>query len=518
MEGISEQKSLSLFARRFFSGTLLSRFSGLARDLSMAAIFGDHPSAAAFIVAFRLSNLFRRLLGEGPLQSAFIPHFEGLRLQDSARATFFFRKLVLLITLMLISLTVVVEGGLIWGDSFFSENNREIVHLTRWLFPGLIFICLYGLNISLLNCYDSFFVPSVAPAVCNLIWVAAVIFLRNMDPSLAMLELAKWVVIGFIGQWLLTLPLTLRHAGASLKEWLKVEVPKEVVTLLKSFSLGALGVGAVQINAFADALFARYADVRGPAYLWYAIRLEQLALAIFGIACISAIAPRLSRAIKAGAREHAQALFTHCFQKILTVMIPATFALIFLGLPAVNLLYGHGNFSESAVVKTATCLAAYGLGLLPSTLIMLISTVYYAQANFRTPMQISILSVLLNLFLNAVFVFGLELGAVSIAIATSISAWVNCLILYVLLHREGWRASMDSLSKVIAVSAFAACVTFALNNLIFDTFPKSLAKQLACFTTLFSAFVSSFLLTAYFSVIDLPFLSRYSNGVKKEGG
>ena len=99
------EKKFSIYTKRFFSGTLLSRISGLGRDLSMAFAFGDHPSVAAFMVAFRLSNLFRRLLGEGPLQSAFIPHFEGLRSQDSSQATFFFRKLITLITILILGIT-----------------------------------------------------------------------------------------------------------------------------------------------------------------------------------------------------------------------------------------------------------------------------------------------------------------------------------------------------------------------------------------------------------------------------
>src|SRR4051812_39706440 len=101
--------SVSKGARRFFSGTFLSRMSGMGRDLAMAFAFGDHPSVAAFFVAFRLANLFRRLLGEGPFQSAFIPHFEGLRVEDDKRAHFFFRKLTHLMVLLLITLTLVCE-------------------------------------------------------------------------------------------------------------------------------------------------------------------------------------------------------------------------------------------------------------------------------------------------------------------------------------------------------------------------------------------------------------------------
>ncbi len=120
------EKSLAVYVRRFFSGTLLSRISGMVRDLTMAFAFGDHPSVAAFMVAFRLSNLFRRLLGEGPFQSAFIPHFEGLRVEDPAKATFFFRKLSLLIVLLLV------------GTDDFCRRRDRCSYYRGGLFPKAI--------------------------------------------------------------------------------------------------------------------------------------------------------------------------------------------------------------------------------------------------------------------------------------------------------------------------------------------------------------------------------------------
>ncbi len=514
------EKSLAVYVRRFFSGTLLSRISGMVRDLTMAFAFGDHPSVAAFMVAFRLSNLFRRLLGEGPFQSAFIPHFEGLRIQDPAKATFFFRKLTLLIVLLLLVISICVEGGiaafLSWGT--LSEGNTEILALTGWLFPAILFICLYGINISLLNCYDSFFIPSVAPIICNAVWIGAAFFLRNKDPSMAMPTLAKWIVIGFIGQWLLTLPLTLKHTAANWREWFKFHIPKEVKDLAKAFALGAIGVGAMQINAFVDALFARYADIRGPAYLWYSIRLEQLALAIFGIACISTVVPRLSRAIKSGDLPEAQNLFGFSYKRILAVMIPCTFAIVAMGTAAVNLIYGRGHFSELAISKTTICLWAYGLGLVPTTLVILFSAIFYAQNNFRTPMFISVLTVIINIVLNTIFVFGFKMGAISTALATSISAWVNCWILYKMTCKMGWKPEISParIFKIGCTGCFAFLCALTADYFLFSpmvltplmegtlNFPRTVIPQLAAFVTQFVAFAGGILFYSYvFKCTDL---------------
>lgn len=502
-----KEKNFALYFRRVFSGTLLSRVSGMVRDLMMAFAFGDHPSVAAFMVAFRLSNLFRRLLGEGPFQSAFIPHFEGLRVQDPGKANFFFRKLTLLITLLLLCITVVLEAGIAaflkWGN--LSSGNQEILELTAWLMPAILFICLYGLNISLLNCYDTFFVPSMAPLVSNVFWIAAAFFLRRREPGVAMPVLSLWIVVGFMGQWLLTLPQTLKHVATDWKEWLKFQIPDEVKSLAKAFTLGAIGVGAMQINGLVDAIFARYADIRGPTYLWYSIRLEQLALAIFGIACISTVVPRLSRAIKSGDLTSAQNYFAFSYRRIMAIMIPCTFGMIALGTGAVNLIYGRGHFTEMAIGKTTLCLWAYGLGLVPTTLVILYSAIFFAQNKFRTPMFISLVTVGINIVLNAIFVFGFKMGAVSTALATSISAFVNCWLLSRMTREMGWKtdfslgrgvhiclASTVGMILALMVDHFLLSPSI-LSPLTENGLPRTLMTQLSAFLAQSTAFICGIL-------------------------
>ncbi len=497
--------NLSLYVKRFFSGTLLSRLSGMLRDLTMAFAFGDEPAVAAFMVAFRLSNLFRRLIGEGPFQSAFIPYFEGIRAVDPEKSIFFFRKLTSFVVCLLLSLIALSEIGL-WGAKSFlslSDGNLEIITLISWMLPGLLFICLYGLNISLLHCHDTFFIPSFAPFVCNAVWILGALWLRSQEAASAMITLSKLVVIGFFGQWLITLPLTLKNTSSQFKEWFTLKIPPEVKGLAKAFSLGALGVGAVQINAFVDAIFARYADLKGPIYLWYSIRLEQLALAIFGIACVSTIVPRLSRAIKSGDQTSAQSYFSFSFKRILIVMIPCTLAIFALGGPAINLLYGRGEFSSYAVTKTTLCLWSYTLGLIPSTMAILFSALFYARSDFRTPLMASLGSILVHLLLNSLFVFGLGWGASSTAIATSLSAWCNFWMLQHLAKKNGWMSNYP-ISNIIQISLASLCALLAavateylfLHPVTLSFFmnstpllPRHLTDQLISFVTPFVFFV-----------------------------
>lgn len=481
--------------KRFFSGIFLSRLTGLGRDLVMAYAFGDHPTVAAFMVAFRFSNLLRRFFGEGPLQSAFIPHFEGLRAQDEQQAYAFFRRLTFLLVVILVGLTLVIEGGLGASLHFLSlsPGNREILQLTGVLMPCLLFICLYGINIAVLQCHNAFFLPSMAPALANLSWIAGALYLKGRMPETAMGPLAKWVVVGIFLQWLVTVPLMWKRISGGLKDWFVWKIHPEVKKLAKSFSLGALGVGAVQINAFFDAIFARCADPSGPVYLWYSIRFQQLALAIFGIAAVNTLVPILSRKVKGGEIEEAKDIFSFGVRRVVTVMLSITLAIFSLGYFAIDLVYGRGNFSLHAVNQTTICFWAYSVGLIPLALIMLYSAVFYAQGNFRTPTIASGVTVGINLLMNTFFIFGLHLGAVSTALATSLGAWINFLILQRLLFLKGWEARylLSDFIPLLAGGILASLMAYGtyLGYIQFFSFTSHTLTQLFQFIFPACAFV-----------------------------
>jgi|GEM_PF-6658764 len=265
-------------------------------------------------------------------------------------------------------------------------------------------------------------------------WIIGAITLKSIAPEKAMPILAQFVVVGFIGQWLITSILVRKKGLGFKKDVFKFQIPPEVKKLLKSFSLCAIGVGAIQINSFLDALFANYADPKGPIYLWYSIRMQQLALAILAIACINTIVPRLSRAIKKGDSKEITSYYCFSIHRIFLLMIPCTIAIIALGPCSCALLWGREAYSTIGISKTTLSLWAYGLGMLPSALIILLSSISYAYDNFRLPTIGSIASVIINVFLNSLFILYFDFGIASIALATSISAWINLYILLKLSH------------------------------------------------------------------------------------
>lgn len=458
-------KTVSRSTFAFLSGTFLSRLSGLGRDTAMAVAFGSSPAIAAFMVAFRFSNLLRRLFGEGPLASGFIPHFEQVRAASPEKGAQFFRDLFFSMSLFLILLIGGIEavlcGILKWGH--LQPDNAQILYLTILMMPGVLFICLFGLSSSFLQCEKRFFITGFAPVAFNLVWIGAALFFKNKDPVEAVFPLSCAVVVAFLMQWLMLVPQTVGYLKKNLGEAKKFSpriFSPELRSLLKPLSLGIIGVGAVQINSALDAVFARFASLEGPAYLWYAIRIEQVPLALFGIALSAALLPPLSRAIKNGDKAQYFTLLRFSLRRSFSLIFPCTLGIFVLGAVGINFLYGHGSFDNASTYHTLLCLWGYGLGLLPSVFVLLLAPAFYADKEYRTPMLASVASVIFNIGMTSLFVFGWKWGAFSIAVATSLAAWFNYLFLA---HRLAKKMGESLFDKVVFNSFFktGACALIA---------------------------------------------------------
>ncbi len=510
MEGV---KGVSKGAISFFSGTFISRLSGLGRDVSMAFYFGTHPAIAAFMVAYRFSHLFRRVLGEATLSSGFIPYFECLRKESPQEGARFFRDVFFSLLLFLVGLILVMSSCLWLVLQYGSLNSetQEIISLTILMVPGLLFICLYAISSALLQCEQKFFLPGVAPVLFNVAWIATVFLFRNAVPSIAVLALSWAVVIGFFLQWVILIPSMKSYIKTFLswKDVLRFRFfSKEVKSLLAPVLLGLIGVSATQVNSLLDVIFARYASLEGPAYLWYAIRIQQLPLALFGIALSSALLPPLARAVSKENWKEFQGLLRFSLTKSFHFIFPCTIALFVLAACGVNLLYGRGGFGQEATRETVFCLWGYGLGLLPCVFVLLLAPAFYAQKNFRLPMKAAVLSVILNIILNALFVFGFHLGAMSVAISTSISAWFNffflsrALSLQKMFESGIYRGAFCSLIAGGVVLLFGYFFVedaslFLFLEESFSRFPRQISLQLLHFFALFLLFCLTFVLSAW---------------------
>ena len=461
-------------AFHFLSGTLISRFTGLARDLSMAWVFGSDPALAAFFVAFRFSNLFRRLFGEGQMANGFIPHFESVRSTSKESGAFFIRDLFFSLAIFIGALVLSSEIGLgFWLSSETSPDTAQIIRLMMLMMPGIIFICLFGLGSAILHCEGVFFLSGFAPVAFNLVWIGAVWFLRDIPPVQAMASLAAAIALAFFMQWTVTIPkmLKLFRQSLPLRDFFRPKLfSTELRRIITPIFLGSFGIGAVQINSALDALFARFASLEGPAYLWYAIRIEQFPLALLGIALSSALLPSLSRACEAGAWDNFRTQLAQALTRCFSLIFPATGILFVLGPFIVNLFFGHGDFSQTATHETLLCLWGYSLGLLPAAGVLLLAPAFYAQKEFKIPMRGSLYSVILHLAVNSFMIFVLKWGAFSIAIATSLSAFYNFTYLYKNLERKSGFAFafFGNLKKMALCTFLAGICTFVVTGVFFN--------------------------------------------------
>jgi putative peptidoglycan lipid II flippase len=515
--------SIKESALRFFSGTVLSRISGMVRDIILAYCFGSDKALSALFVAFRLSHLLRRLFGEGALQSAFIPLFENLRKESPERAFRFYRDVSALLTLFLAGFALVsmLALGLAYFVFPWSERNLYVIFLAIIMMPSIVPICLFGVNSSLLQCQKQYFTPGIAPAYFNIVIAIGALFLSSKAPAAAMPYLSVVIVIGCAAQWISTFIPSIRHLRANLSGKMIENIQllsQDVRKLAAPLSLGLLGVGASQINNAVDALFAWNNDVQGPANLWFGLRLFQLPLALFGIAVSSALLPPLSRAIQAGNKLEYTHFLNFAIRRVAAFLLPCSIAMFAFGTHIVNVIYGHGAFHADSVFQTTACLQGYICGLLPMGCIIVMAPACYAHKDFRTPTIGAILSLSINFFLGGFMIYILGWKAPSVAFATSISAWVNVLYIYKKLVEKGGQFISEDGSheffKVALVSIAAGIITwiveahfffpasfFYINTQYLEILPTSLISQALAFgaptlTFLLSLFVLAWLVKA----------------------
>ena len=506
-------RSVTKSAISFFSGTALSRISGLARDMSIAYVFGTSSSIAAFLVALRLANLLRRIFGEGALLNSFIPHFESYRKENPKQAAMFFRDSFVSIAIILIFLIALAEIFiyLFIHTSGASQSSTQIPQLTAIILPGVLFICLFSLCSGILHCEKSYFLTGISPVAFNVIWIASVWLLRNQISDIAVVGLSIGITVAFFFQWLITIPKTISILlkSLTLKELVKCHIfTQDMRKMLSSLSISIIGVTAAQINTAVDTVFARFASLEGPAYLNYAIHIQQLPLALIGISISAALLPPLSRAIRSENFSQYRSLLEFSLSAAMFVIIPCTLGIFTVGGACINLIFGRGSFDQISTYQTTLCLWGYGIGLIPMVISLLLAPAFYAKKNYHAPLKASLISVVSNFLLNFIFVRIFKFGPESLAISTSIAAYLNAgFLYYYLLQNIEAKLSVSffySTLKTLVGSIFAGGITlfaghFFLNDQTVSIvsgsmglYTRNFPGQLYEFTTLFILFSSIF--------------------------
>ncbi|CAN5219009.1 murein biosynthesis integral membrane protein MurJ [soil metagenome] len=448
--------------------TLVSRILGMARDMLVARYLGAGLASDAFLIAWRLPNLFRALFAEGAFAAVFVPMFNRTMAEadkdapgsgKAAAVAFAGQILSVLFPFLLLFtlLMMAVAGPVVWAmTGGFPDGGAEkfalAVNLTRITFPYLMLISLVSLLGGILNSLDRFWVNAAAPVLLNVCMISAVLFFRGDTAIGTAYTQAVAVTVSGVMQ-LLWLIWSCRRAGVVLKLG-PPRLSPQVKRMLALIGPAALGAGAIQFNMLiSTSLAARFLPQGAVSYLYYADRLNQLPLGLIGIGVGTAMLPALSRQIGSGNEAAASHTQNRAMELALFLSLPAAVALCVSALPLIRGLLQHGAFHAADTIGTAGALSAFAVGVPAYVLIKVLTPGFYARQDTKTPVRVAVFSMLFNLVGNLVLIW--PLGHVGVAVSTAIAAWVNVIVLYWLLHRRD-QLKMDARFKAKAIRIIGA--------------------------------------------------------------
>jgi putative peptidoglycan lipid II flippase len=448
--------------------TLLSRIVGFVRDVVLSAVLGSGPIADAFIVAFKLPNLFRRLFAEGAFAAAFVPLF-ARELQGEGReaALVFARQAHACLLMVLVPFTVLMMlamPAVIWVMAPGFTSDKSIfdlaVTLGRITFPYLVFISLASLYGGVLNGIDRFAEVAFTPVLLNIALIGTVLGLTPMLPD-AGYSAAIGVALAGLLQWLWLLYSCWRD-GVAMK-LVRPRLTPRVRQLVRLATPVAIGGGAQQVSTMLDVVWASLLPAGSIAALYYADRITQLPLGVIGIAIGTALLPLLARQLRAGDTEAAMVNQNRALELGLLFSLPSMAALWILAEPMIRVLFEHGRFGPDDTMRTAGALVAYSVGLPAFMLVKALTPAFFAREDTRTPLYTAVISIVVNVALNALFVLATPLGAFGIALSSSISGWLNAVLLAIVLYRRGhWRPDERLLSRTWRIAVASVGMTLAL--------------------------------------------------------
>ncbi len=446
--------------------TGISRIFGLVREMIMARFFGTGTLQSAFVIAFRIPNLFRRLFGEGALGAAFIPIFNEVeRTEGRERAQLFLTRILGLLVCvlgLLVGLGIAVSYAVQFGSA---PDSRwaEAMPLMRIMLPYAVLICLAAIVSAVLNVHDRFSISSLTPVILNIVWLIVLVAICPFLPAEGYWRIGAvcWgILLAGIAQIAFQLP-ALRRVGYTFR--LKVSGWREspyVRQVLRQMAPASIGIALAQINICMDAVLAFYGAEWAPAALEYADRIIYLPLGLFGTAFATVLLPTYTRQVSEG---NTTALLETCersLRNLFLLMAPMTAGLMFLALPIVSLIYERGAFDAQSALWTATAVMAYAPGLIVFSASKTITPIFYAHKDLKTPVKVASWCILGNFTCNLLSVLLLPVNYrhVGIAASTVLNSLANTIILLWLLRGRGVRPQVLNLLFTLARALLAAAI------------------------------------------------------------
>jgi len=457
--------------------TMVSRVFGFARDMLLARVLGAGLAADAFQLAFTLPNTFRRLFAEGAFSVAFVPMYSrALHGDGGEEAAAKFADDVLSVFLWVLlafsGIMMIAMPGIVW---ILARDFQEVpgkfdfaVFLSRVTFPYLALVSLVAMLSGLLNARSRFGPGAFAPVLLNIVLIGGILtgwWLRGSrgDDRIVAESLAVAVSIAGVVQ-LAYMWWAIRRAGLKLR-WRLPRFTPEVKRLGMLILPATFGAGIYQISQFVDTFFATSLPQGSLTLLKLADRLNQLPLGIVGIALGTAILPMLSRHIHSGDAAEAQRLQANAFEIATLLTLPAAAALAICAPAFVTAFFVGGKFTEVDGLLMAQIVVALICGLPAYVIVKILNPGFFAREDTKTPVWTALASLTVNIAINLYVVE--RYGIVGLAGATAVSASINCLLLYAVLHRRGWfhftaRLAGKIARQLVAVAAMAALLWYMM--------------------------------------------------------
>jgi len=455
--------------------TLVSRISGLIRDVLFASLIGAGATAAAdaFYVAFRIPNFLRRIFGEGAFSQAFVPVLAEFRTRTTEAETRQFVDYLLgifALALFIVTLIGVIAAPLlvtVLAPGFLDDPEKYdlTVAMLRIVFPYLFFISLVALAAGILNTYGRFAAAAFTPVLLNLSLIGAALWLA---PRLErpVIGLAWGVFIAGVAQLLFQIPF-LRRIGMLPRPRLGA-LHDGVKRVMRLMLPAIFGVSVAQVNLLVNTLLASFLVTGSVSWLYYADRLMEFPLGVFGIALATVILPSLSEKHAAASREEFSHLLDWGLRWVFIIGVPASAALVVLAGPMLATLFYFGAFTANDVQMSAHALVAFAAGLLGFTLVKVLAPGFYARQDTRTPMRIGVVALCVNIGLSLLLVF--QFAHTGLAAAISVASFVNAGLLFFGLYRRGVYHALPGwpvffLRVGIATAAMVATVMWGADGL-----------------------------------------------------
>ena len=441
---------------------MVSRVLGFVRDILLARLLGAGLLADAFFVAFKLPNFFRRMFAEGTITVALVPVLSEQRQESEEQAH---RYLDALATMLLLVLTLFTVAGmlfmpwllLLFAPGFADEPERwqQTLQLARWMFPYLALISLTAMAWGVLNTYKKFSLAAATPSLLNIAIILAAVGLAPFFDNPAQ-ALAVGVIVGGVLQLAVQFP-ALKRIGWVPRLSFEFKQPA-IGETLRLFGPALLAIAAVQINILVGTILATLLETGAVSYLYYADRIVQLPLALFGIAMSTALLPTLSGHLAKADKTAAIDDLRSGLAWLTWLTLPAVVGAFVLAEPIIVTLFERGAFSHADSIATANTLKAYAVGLIAFCWVKLLAAACYAGKDAKAPMRYAAVSVAANIVLAVTLMQ--QWSYIGLALATSLAAFVNFGLLYARLTKSYGRLFDNRSLRRMASAVWASLVMY----------------------------------------------------------